>query len=313
MMVSVFLSFLIIIGVSLYQLSLYQVSERAYESDFIRLRNELNELRAEAFELEEQRKRNEHINGIREITNNQQAERILQQVQQHELEIEELARKSGILENDLETLNRTREEITNALRGLPFLPGITSLPSTDPIVFEVEVSSDDVKSLNNRLDSASDAANSELEAYLSLASAVEELKPVLYNYPSMWPVRGRVSSGYGLRQRPLGGGGSEHHAGLDIAVPMYTGVFATGGGIVTRANYSGAYGYLVIIDHGGGMETYYAHNSELLVTAGQRVERGQVIARAGSTGLSTGPHVHYEVHINGRAVDPKNFVTLSGE
>ena len=98
------------------------------------------------------------------------------------------------------------------------------------------------------------------------------------------------------------------HYGLDIAVPTGTPIRAAAAGRVTFAGRRGGYGYLVIIDHGKGVETRYAHNSKLLVSAGDRVERGQIIARSGNTGNSTGPHLHFEIRYRAKAVDPYKYL-----
>ena len=136
-------------------------------------------------------------------------------------------------------------------------------------------------------------------------------KQLFENFPATWPVRGNVVSNFGWRQNPMGGDIMERHSGMDIAVPIGTGIVATGGGVVTRATYAGAYGNLVVIDHGMGMETYYGHNSQLLVSVGETVTRGQVIALSGNTGYRADPpHLHYEVRINGSPVNPIDFVTL---
>lgn len=125
--------------------------------------------------------------------------------------------------------------------------------------------------------------------------------------PDMWPVKGTISSTYGFRSSP-GGIGSTYHEGIDIAVDYGSPIEATASGVVTQAGWVGGYGNLVEIKHDGGLVTRYGHNSALLVSVGQEVEQGTVIALAGSTGNSTGPHCHYEVRINGDAVDPTYFL-----
>lgn len=127
--------------------------------------------------------------------------------------------------------------------------------------------------------------------------------------PSIWPTTGVISSAFGVRTDPVFGGGAVHE-GLDIANDMGTNVVATANGVVTFAGYSGGYGNLVEIDHGNGFVTRYGHNSVLLVTEGMRVQQGQSISLMGSTGKSTGPHLHYEVRINGVATDPILFLPI---
>lgn len=127
--------------------------------------------------------------------------------------------------------------------------------------------------------------------------------------PSIWPTSGEVTSGFGWRNSPWGDG-SELHPGIDIANSMGTPIFATADGVVVQCGWSGGYGNIVQIDHGNGIETIYGHNSRIVVNPGQSVKKGQVISYLGSTGRSTGPHVHYEVRVNGTAVDPIRFLVL---
>ena len=127
--------------------------------------------------------------------------------------------------------------------------------------------------------------------------------------PSDKPVRtAAFTSGYGVRSDPFRGAAAMH-AGIDLAGPMGTPIYATADGVVSTAEYnSGGYGKLVKINHGRGIETRYGHLSSMAVAPGQRVTRGQVIGRMGSTGRSTGSHLHYEVRIDGRAVNPVPFM-----
>ncbi len=125
--------------------------------------------------------------------------------------------------------------------------------------------------------------------------------------PDIWPVKGQVSSSYGFRVSP-GGIGSTYHEGLDIAADYGAPVSATASGTVTRAGWVDGYGYLVEVKHDGDITTRYGHNSAILVTEGQQVEQGTILALVGSTGNSTGPHCHYEVRIHGDAVDPTYFL-----
>lgn len=113
----------------------------------------------------------------------------------------------------------------------------------------------------------------------------------------------RFSSGFGLRAHPLLGG-NRSHSGVDLAAPQGTPVYAPASGIVRQAQWQGGYGLLVAIEHAGGMQTRYGHLSRIAVVPGQAVGTGAVIGYVGSTGLSTGPHLHYEVRIHGAAVNP---------
>jgi murein DD-endopeptidase MepM/ murein hydrolase activator NlpD len=126
--------------------------------------------------------------------------------------------------------------------------------------------------------------------------------PVRQGSGSMiWPVNGPVSSGFGMRWGRL-------HAGIDIPVPVGTGVRAADSGTVAIAGWVGGYGNYICIQHGGSLSTCYGHNTSLGVSVGQSVSQGQVIAASGNTGNSTGPHVHFEVRVNGSPVDPLGYL-----
>jgi murein DD-endopeptidase MepM/ murein hydrolase activator NlpD len=122
------------------------------------------------------------------------------------------------------------------------------------------------------------------------------------------PGHHRISSGYGGRTNPISGR-REVHSGIDIPAPVGTNIIAAAAGVVIMSQYNGGFGYTVVINHGGGLSTLYAHNSRLLVSAGETVAAGHVIARAGSTGFSTGSHLHFEVRLDGGHVDPIGYLT----
>ncbi len=119
-----------------------------------------------------------------------------------------------------------------------------------------------------------------------------------------------VSSNYGYRTHPITGQPYKFHSGVDLAAPQGSNTVAAEAGVVRMAGWNGGYGNCVIIDHGSGVATLYGHNSKLLVSAGQTVSKGQVIAKVGSTGNSTGPHLHFEVLINGSTTDPAPYIGL---
>jgi len=126
--------------------------------------------------------------------------------------------------------------------------------------------------------------------------------------PSRMPVDGvRLSSDYGMRNHPVLGG-RRAHTGVDLAGQSGTPVYATADGFVSRADRFGSYGNYISIEHGGELQTRYAHLSGFAVTAGERVVKGQLIGYIGSTGRSTGPHLHYEVRVAGEAVDPRPYM-----
>jgi murein DD-endopeptidase MepM/ murein hydrolase activator NlpD len=129
--------------------------------------------------------------------------------------------------------------------------------------------------------------------------------------PSQRPISvNNFSSGFGVRSDPFRGGAAMH-AGVDMPAPIGTPIYATADGYVGRAGWTGGYGNLVELEHGKGIETRYGHLSAILVHPGQKVRRGDLIARMGSTGRSTGSHLHYEVRIDGHAVNPIPFLQTS--
>lgn len=136
----------------------------------------------------------------------------------------------------------------------------------------------------------------------------EQLEQGVASIPSVMPVRGvRYTSGFGVRSDPFRGRAAMH-AGIDLAGPVGTPIYATADATVGRAGVSGGYGNVVELEHGAGISTRYGHMSRIMVGAGQRVVRGQVIGLMGSTGRSTGSHLHYEVRIDGHAVNPLPFL-----
>jgi murein DD-endopeptidase MepM/ murein hydrolase activator NlpD len=126
--------------------------------------------------------------------------------------------------------------------------------------------------------------------------------------PSIWPASGWISSTVGPRVDPVNGG-ADYHNGLDIAGEKGQPVYATASGTVSHVGYQGAYGNLITIDHGFGLESRYGHLLNFSVTKGSQVKRGDVIGHVGATGRATGYHLHYEVHANGRLLNPLQLLT----
>ncbi len=220
----------------------------------------------------------------------------------------ELASKVEILEK---TLTET-EQMTGKLASLvgperlPLQKGVGPIPSQ---AFDVQArtASVDLTTLQPHVDDMQDRA-------MNLQSKIKELKKIqedkliyMASTPSLWPVKGWVTSDFGARRSPFSLA-PDFHEGVDIAAQWGTPVISSADGVVTFAGYRGGLGKSIIIDHGFGIKTYYGHNSEILVTEGQKITRGTKIALVGSTGHSTGPHLHYEVHLDGVPVDPMKYV-----
>ena len=268
----------------------------------------------------------------------------LQQVNSMQQEqLSQLAKKSNALQDEMEKLSQIEQELQR-LSGLPAsedasggtpLEGVPApegaLPADTPSAESAHAEpepfapADDaphdgqggpwiapnVKNVRQALDNIQQRiAKSRANLEEIRAALVEKQQYMLYQQqlsrmtPSGWPAGGDVSSPYGLRW-----GGSDFHPGIDIANDYGTPITATADGIVVAAGWnSGGYGNMVDIDHGNGVVTRYGHAQEVVVSPGQTVTRGQIIAFMGSTGFSTGPHVHYEVRINGEPVNPSGYL-----
>jgi murein DD-endopeptidase MepM/ murein hydrolase activator NlpD len=128
--------------------------------------------------------------------------------------------------------------------------------------------------------------------------------------PSLWPINGRLMGGYGVRSDPFSGEGAMH-TGVDISAPQGTPVHATADGIVLHAGWNGGYGRCVIVDHGNNYQTWYAHLSRMDVIEGEEIRQGEVLGEVGTSGRSTGSHLHYEVRIGSTPVNPYRFLQRS--
>jgi len=163
--------------------------------------------------------------------------------------------------------------------------------------------------LLNSLSALATDVDRQQERLAALESLLLDRKLSAQVTPAGWPADGGwVSSGFGRRADPFTGR-QTHHEGVDIAARLHSPIHATGDGVVTWAGEKAGYGKLVEVTHAQGLATRYAHTSEVLVKVGDKVSRGQVIARVGSSGRSTGPHVHFEVRRNGQATNPLAFLS----
>ena len=212
-----------------------------------------------------------------------------------------------------QTLNRLQERLAGfeeRAGRIAGVLGVEELPSSDPAAGggslaelpgrPLQALEEDLDVLDRRLGLLGDSMD-------RLDDAWSERMRRLAATPDVRPVPGFFSHGYGWRKDPFTGR-REFHQGVDIVADRGTSVIATADGVVSRAERYMGYGKMVHLSHGYGMATRYAHLSEILVRPGQRVRRGDVIGRVGSTGRSTGPHLHYEVFRAGRRVDPRRYL-----
>jgi murein DD-endopeptidase MepM/ murein hydrolase activator NlpD len=145
------------------------------------------------------------------------------------------------------------------------------------------------------------------QSFNELLAFFREQRSLLSATPSIWPVRGWVTSEFGSRVNPFGGG-AEFHGGLDIATQAGNAIIAPADGLVVEVNYRSDNGHMVRVDHGYGVSTSYLHMSRSAVKEGMRIERGKTIGYVGDTGRSTGPHLHYAVYINNVPVNPRKYL-----
>jgi murein DD-endopeptidase MepM/ murein hydrolase activator NlpD len=183
--------------------------------------------------------------------------------------------------------------------------GITA-PATDT-QFSRMAATESTAALTSRLDKLSAEATRQEQSLQELQAYFQDQKSLLASTPSVWPARGWVTSDFGSRLDPYTAD-RVMHAGLDIAAPHGKEVYAPSDGTVVFAGLEGGYGNVLVIDHGYGIKTRYGHLAKMLVKAGDKVKRGTLIAAVGNTGRSTGPHLHYEVRVNGIPQNPRKFI-----
>ena len=181
------------------------------------------------------------------------------------------------------------------------------LPASESNKFVRSRADENPQALGQKLDKLSAEATRQEQNLQELQAYFQDQKSLLASVPSVWPVRGWVTSDFGSRVDPYT---SERvmHAGLDIAGPHGKEIIAPSDGTVVFAGLEGGYGNVVVIDHGYGIKTRFGHLASISVKPGERLKRGQAIAAMGNTGRSTGPHLHYEVRVNGVAQNPRKFI-----
>jgi murein DD-endopeptidase MepM/ murein hydrolase activator NlpD len=204
------------------------------------------------------------------------------------------------------------------------------LPAAAALANTATTSADIIEPVREAQVEVTDAGDQRFKSLFASWTALERSSPVLgaeggaganafssplvqptISVPSRMPLEGaQLTSGYGMRTHPVLGG-RRNHAGVDLAAPTGTPVYATADGIVGRADWFSSYGLYISINHGAAMETRYAHLSRLAVAAGDNIKKGDLIGYVGSTGRSTGPHLHYEVRVEGLAVNPIPYMVES--
>jgi murein DD-endopeptidase MepM/ murein hydrolase activator NlpD len=193
--------------------------------------------------------------------------------------------------------------------------GVVKAPRTSGATTSVLADNDTYKNSLDRLYALRDTALSGV-ATRALTSGLGPTSTLtdwvnLANAPTLWPIMGRITSSFGERTDPFAGDEGEFHRGIDIAAPTGTAIHATGDAVVASAGWGTGYGREVILNHGHGITTLYAHMASITVVPGENISRGQVIGYVGVSGRSTGAHLHYEVRINDTAVNPHRYMRMT--
>ena len=219
-----------------------------------------------------------------------------------EFENQRLRAENERQRQELEKLNNRVEKVEDTSRKLAEKSGVvetgSSLPGTGGPALPLD-------------EMALEALSAKMTRLEEDMSAYEAILRQRGYTPTLWPVEGTLEGGFGGRRNPFGGGGYEFHSGQDIEAAWGAPVVSGAAGRVSFAGWQNGYGQVVMVDHGGGVTTRYGHLSHIDVELDQPVSRGQLLGKIGSTGRSTGPHLHYEVRINDQAVNPLPYLRLS--
>lgn len=233
---------------------------------------------------------------------------LISELTDHEAELlQDMKEKKKEISLEKEKLDNTKQQLSDIIANQTRTAKILENTKTVRENFIVKLS-DAERDLQAKIDECNtrfEEINKEI-----LLEALQGIDSQYIGGELAWPVPGytRITSNYGMRYHPILHY-TKLHTGVDIGAPMGANFIAANDGIVTKATYNAAYGNMVIIDHGGGVSTLYAHGSEILVEVGQTVTRGQAVLKVGSTGYSTGAHAHFEVRLNGVVTDPLPYIT----
>lgn len=240
---------------------------------------------------------------------------------EHEQRLQELSRQAATVERELAQLAELDRRVRQLLRDAPFTRAAPRSGTAGP---ELAAAggvlglgaaggglggglAPDLAELERRLWQLNDEAVQRSDSLEQLLRALREQQQAYDATPTLWPVRGILTSDFGWRRDPFSWR-RDFHAGVDIAAPYGAPVVAAAAGRVVFTGWEGALGLVVVVDHGDYV-TRYGHLSRVAVQPGQQVDKGQLIAYVGSTGRSTGPHLHYEVYLQGRLMNPRHFLS----
>ncbi len=222
---------------------------------------------------------------------------LLEIIEKEKNKIELATQKLELDKSRLETLKKNAQKTSNILQSTKALRQnyISKL-------------SEEEQAIQKKIDEYNNQVN-EIEAQIKQVT-LNSISEEYIGGDMVWPIPGytTITSKYGMRTHPITGV-YKLHTGTDISAPIGANFVAMADGVVLKAEYNAAYGNMVIIDHGGGISSLYAHGSEIIAQVGQAVTKGDVVLKVGSTGYSTGPHAHFEIRVNGETVDPIEYLT----
>lgn len=232
-------------------------------------------------------------------------------------EIEKLQKNSEEVKKQLEENSKMLEEVKRAVgitpasieEGTDSSPISLNLGSSVGMLTDTSASdmSAKIDSIGSDFASLSDKIASQKKEISESLGPIKSKLAYLMAKPSIMPVTASITASFGYRKNPFTSRGSEFHQGIDFAASYGSTAVATGDGIVIFSGWNAGYGKMVIVSHGYGLTTLYGHNSKLLVKQGDKVKKGQAITKVGNTGRSTGTHLHYEIKLNGKSVNPAKY------
>ncbi len=224
------------------------------------------------------------------------------------VEIEKLQKNSLEVQKQLEENSKILDELKRAVGISPVEDDAAVEPEPASAVESAPIDiSTGLDSIEADFASLSEKIADQKKTINDSLAPIKKQLAYLMAKPSIMPVAASITAGFGYRKNPFTSRGSEFHKGIDFAASYGQKAIATGDGIVVFSGWNSGYGKMVIVSHGYGISTVYAHNSKLLVKQGDKVKKGQAISAVGNTGRSTGTHLHYEVRINGKNVNPSKY------
>jgi murein DD-endopeptidase MepM/ murein hydrolase activator NlpD len=247
--------------------------------------------------------------------NQANAKALRQKSVKQNLQIHAFADKIQILEKEMARLRQFDQKLRAMTGKTPLLkdgdlPGVggSDREAEAPQTTIKTSTQDMVRQMHRDLDRLLAEASIQEQCQHEMCKVLEDTKSIMASTPDGWPLKGPITSYFGYRSSPFGGRSSEFHRGLDISAPNGTPILAPADGIVVEVDWNSGYGQILVVNHGYGVVSRYAHISQSYVQGGQRVKRGEKICAVGATGRVTGPHLHYEVIVNGIPVNPMRFL-----